>query len=250
MAPASRQPAQPGGGLVALAVWAVVLGTAVCVFAALGSLGASATASAVIGIPLCVILVYGAGQLARRVRVRRGGVPVRREAQVVDHEAVERTLWGVRGLGVTWLTRGSAYWLRRVLIWLGWMAGTVLVVAMTVGIISGATHTPAARAMVSAIVVTVNLVVFIGLLTVGWPTTARLRAKPASGKTPPGLAAAAGIGLIGSRSLATALVPVLLLGATGVMLAMLVLSSLYQLPQEKAMALRRTDVAARTRRHR
>lgn len=250
MAPPQPRRHDRGGALAALAVWAVVLTVFVAVFSVLNALGASSTVSAIIGIPLCVILLYGAGELARYNRTRHAAAPSRRETPVTDHDAAERDLWAVGGLGTTWLTRGSSYWLRRVLIWLGWAAGTILVTVMTGGIAIGATHTPVARGVVLAVVAAVNVAVLIGVLVAGWPTTARLVGKQSSRRTPRGMGASAGIGLMGAGGLTAALLPVLLLGAAGVMLAMLVLASLPQLPEEKAAALRRDDILAKTRRHR
>jgi hypothetical protein len=249
MTPQQPRRDDQGGVLAALAVWAVLLTVAIAVFSVLNALGASSTMSAIIGIPLCVVLLFGAGKFARHIRTRHTAAPSRREAPVVDHDAVERDLWAVGGLGTTWLARGSAYWLRRVLIWLGWAAGTILVTVMTGGVAIGATHTPVARSVVLTVVAVVNVAVLIGVLVTGWPTTARLAGKQSSHRTSPGMGAAAGIGLIGAGPLATALLPVLLLGAAGVMLAMLVFASLPQLPEEKATALRRNDILAKTRRH-
>jgi hypothetical protein len=224
---------------------------ALVVFSVLNALGASSTVSAIIGIPLCVILVFGTGQLTRRIRTRHANPPPsRRTAPVVEHD-----LWAVGGLGTTWLTRGSGYWLRRVLIWLAWAAGTIFVTVMTAGVAMGITRAFLSRSVVLpvvvvAVVVVVNAVVFIGVLVTGWPTPARLTGKQSSHRTPPGMGALRSIGLIGAHPLARALLPVLLVGAAGVMLAMLVFASLPQLPEEKAMALRHKDILTKThRRH-
>lgn len=65
------------------------------------------------------------------------------------------------------------------------------------------------------------------------------------GARKPGSGAVLGIGSI-AFPLATVLLPIFLLGATGVLLATLVLSSLPQLPGEKAMSLRRNAFIAKT----
>jgi hypothetical protein len=80
----------------------------------------------------------------------------------------------------------------------------MLVTVMAAGVAIGVTHTPATRSVV-------------------------LAGTQSSRRTPPGMGAAAGIGLIG---------------------AALVLVSLPQLPAEKAAALRRKEIFAKPRRHR
>jgi hypothetical protein len=239
-----------GGALAALAIWAAILAIAVAIFSILTALGASPARSAIIGIPLCAVLLFGMGKLTRHIRTRHPDAPRRGAPPVVDHDAVERELWAVPGLGITWLTRGSAYWVRRVLIWLGLAAATMLVTVMAGGVAIGATHIPATRSVVLAVYAVANAAVFIGVLVLGWPTTARLTGKQSSHRTPPGMGASAGLGLIGAGPLATAALPLLLLGTVGVMLAVLVLVSLPQLPGEKAAALRRNDILVKSRRHR
>jgi ACR3 family arsenite efflux pump ArsB len=56
--------------LLAIVVWTVLIGSTIGFFAALSALGLSGTTSALIGIPVFVILVYALAEVARRRRFR------------------------------------------------------------------------------------------------------------------------------------------------------------------------------------
>jgi hypothetical protein len=247
--PTPPPPRGEGGPLLAIIVWVGFFGVGIGFFAALDALGASPTVLAVVGIPSFVVLVYAAGQLARRLRSRTAPHAAAQIAPERDRRSVDRELWSVPGLGTTWIERGRPYWTRRTLLWLSWAALTTLVATITVGIASGAASTPSARTLTTAIAAAVNLLTFVGVLLVAWPTTERLAAKLDKPSATRGAGAALGLAAIASPVFGTLLLPAALLGTSGVLLAVLVLYSLPQLPQEGIAALRRTQAQARSRRH-
>jgi hypothetical protein len=156
---------------------------------------------------------------------------------------VDQVLYGIRIVGTTWLTRGRAYWTRRVLYWIGMLLVAAIGVTMAVGVVVGClsdTHDALARGVIIGVFSVGNVAAFVGLLVLGWPTDARCRKNYSAGvdrDMSGGRGATIAMVLLGNRALATLVLPVLLVFAAGAMLAVLVFVSLPQLPEEKMKAL-------------
>jgi hypothetical protein len=155
----------------------------------------------------------------------------------------DQVLYGIKFVGTTWLTRGRAYWTRRVLYWFGMLLVAAVMAIMSVGIAVGflnATHDALARGVIIGVFSVGNVAAFVVLLVLGWPTDARCRKNYSAGADrglPRGRGATIAMVTLGNRALATLVIPVLAVFAAGVGLAALVLVSLPRLPEEKMKAL-------------
>lgn len=160
-------------------------------------------------------------------------------------DPANKRLWAIRFVGATWLDRDVAYWTRRVLLWLGWLALTALVVAMTVGFAIGAAAGSSA-AVIPTVAVLANIATFIAVLWSSWPTPKRVQRKAFAGRDgSAGGGATLGILALGSPVGGVLVALMVLLGGAGLFVAVLVLFSLAQLPEERIIAYRRAKLIER-----
>jgi hypothetical protein len=139
--------------------------------------------------------------------------------------------WSLALIGTTWLDRGLAYWLRRVLFWLPVAGTAAMAVAMTVGVVISLTD-PGGSLLLVALVIIANLASFVGFLVLAWPTKARA-ARHHGSREAPGVGGIIGVFAAQFPLAGLVLIPFLLVCASGTLLAVLVLASLPRLPEER-----------------
>jgi hypothetical protein len=153
---------------------------------------------------------------------------------------------GIKFVGTTWLTRGRAYWVRRVALWLAVLLVTAMAVAMAVGVAIGGlreTHDALLRGVIIGVFSVGNTAAFVVVLALSWPTDARCRKSWTSAGLgrPRGRGATFAMVLLAPLAVLAVALDALVVAALAVvaggMLALLVLVSLPRLQEEKARAL-------------